>query len=441
MKYSTLAFLIAWMFPTKEDRKQFRTFCNEIDSRKDSEMIQKSYIKIIKRLQAEIQSRKLNVIFLSSENAKWAYQSIYEEFSKNPKFNTKVLVYPRKTFQKKKYNFLEYKDLAEKNYNHFKQNGINVEYSFNFKTQKYINLKRFNPDIIFYEQPWDLPEEYSIKHTAKYALTFYCAYGSCITNGQNEYSETFYRDVLTYFLDNHFIKNVLLEHGCNEKSLVVCGQPKLDYYLNPVNKDNIIWKTNNKKRVIYAPHHSFSKESMLKFGTFDWNYKYFFNFAKAHPEIEFIIKPHPELKRQIVREKLMSVDEMIRYFEMWANLPNAQVYEFGDYFDMFRTSDLLITDCNSFLYEYLPTKKPVIHLIGKYSVGHNNFGQKIISGYYPVRNIDELNSQLDLVLFKEQDPLLSVRTNVIEKDLIQPNNGVARFISNYIIKILGVGHA
>lgn len=162
---------------------------------------------------------------------------------------------------------------------------------------------------------------------------------------------------------------------------------------------------------------------------------------KKNPEIEFIIKPHPELKRQIVRQGLMSISEMTQYFDMWEKLPNAQVYEYGNYFDMFRTSDLLITDCNSFLYEYLPTKKPVIHLIGKNSAGHNDFGQKIISGYYPAKNIEELTSQLNLVLFKGQDPLLSVRENVIERDLIQPEGGVAKFISNYITQLLGGGNA
>ena len=215
---------------------------------------------------------------------------------------------------------------------------------------------------------------------------------------------------------------------------------KLDAYLEPTNQSNIIWKSQNKKRVIYAPHHSFYKDSMLGFGTFDWNYKFFFNFAKNHPEIEFIIKPHPELKRQIVKQGLMSISEMTQYFEMWENLPNAQVYEYGNYFDMFKTSDLLITDCNSFLYEYLPTKKPVIHLISESSVGHNSFGEKIISGYYNASNIDELNKQLELVLFKNEDPLLPVREKIIAEDLIQPKDGVAKFIEKFITDLLQGGN-
>lgn len=435
MNYSTLATLIAWIFPTKDDRGRFRAFCRELDARKNSEIIQERYPKIIKKIQKDFQTRKLKVVFLSSENPKWVYQSLYEEFSQNPHFEVQILITVRGTLLKKKYEFCEWEKLAKNNYNFFKNRNMNVDFAFDFKKKKFIDLKEFNPDIIFYEQPWDLSEEQSIIKTSNYAISFYCSYGSCITNGKNEYSEVFYKDVYTYFLDNESIKNALIEHGCNPNSLIVSGQPKLDAYLKPINKSNIQWKTKNQKRVIWAPHHSFYEESVLKFGTFEWNYKYLYNFAKKHPEIEFILKPHPELKRQIVRNNLMSISEMTEYFKMWEQLPNAQVYEMGNYFDIFRTSDLLITDCNSFLYEYLPTKKPVIQLISKNSVGHNSFGQKIVSGYYKANTIEELEELINKVLINGEDPLLSVREKVIAEDLVQPSKGVSDFILNFVLKI------
>lgn len=436
MHYSVLSFLFAWMFPTKDDRDKFRVFCRDVDARKNSKIIRDRYPRIIKKLQKDIQTRKLKVVFLNSENPKWVYQSLYEEFSKNPRFEVQVLITVKECLLKKKYKFCEWEKLAKNNYNFFKNQNMNVDFAFDFKKKKFKDLKEFNPDIIFYEQPWDLSEEQSIIKTSKYALSFYCSYGSCVTNGENEYSEVFYKDVYTYFLDNEYIKKVLIKHNCNPTSLIVSGQPKLDAYLKPVNESNILWKTKNKKRVIWAPHHSFYEESMLKFGTFDWNYKYIYDFTKNHPEIEFILKPHPELKRQIIRKNLMSIDEMTKYFKMWEKLPNAQIYEMGNYFDIFRTSDLLITDCNSFLYEYLPTKKPVIQLINKHSVGHNPFGQKIISGYYKAKNIEELETLINKVLINGEDPLLSIREKVIAKDLVQPKNGVAQFILDFIFNLL-----
>lgn len=441
MKYSLLAKLFAWIFPTKDDRENFRIFCKELDTRKESKIIHERYSTLLKKLQNDIQTRKLKVVFLNSENAKWVYQSLYEEFSKNPYFDVQILTTVRKVFLKKKYKFCEWEKHAAENYAFFKKQNMNVDYAFDIKKKRFKALSEFRPDIIFYEQPWDLPKEQSIINTSKYAMNFYCPYGSCITNGRNEYSEPLYRDVYTYFLDNQRIKDILLERGFCKNSLVVCGQLKLDAYLKPVNEAHSIWKTKNKKRLIWAPHHSFYEKSTLRFGTFDWNYQFMYNFAKSHPEIEVICKPHPELKRQIVRNKLMTASEVTKYFNMWENLPNAQVYEMGNYFDMFRTSDLLITDCNSFLYEYLPTKKPVIQLISKNSVGYNQFGEKIISGYYKAKNCEELEEIINNILFNNKDPFLAVREKVIAEELIQPAEGAARFITDYLMKKLGVTYS
>lgn len=441
MKYSILATLFAWIFPEKADRERFRIFCKELDARKSSKIIHNRYSALLKKLQNDIQKRKLKVVFLNSEPSKWVYQFLYEEFSNNPHFEVQVLTTVRKVFLKKKYNFCEWEKQAKNNYQFFKNQHMNVAYAFDIEQKKFKALSKFNPDIIFYEQPWDLPAEHTLINTSKYAINFYCSYGAGITNGRNEYSEPFYRDVYTYFLDNQQIKDILLEHGFSEKSLLVCGHPKLDAYLKPVNETHSIWKTKNKKHVIWAPHHSFYKESTLNFGTFDWNYQFIYHFAHLHPEIEFIVKPHPELKRQIVRNKLMTANEMAEYFTMWENLPNAQLYETGNYFDIFRTSDLLITDCNSFLYEYLPTKRPVIQLINNNAVSHNSFGQKIISGYYKATNYEELENTINRILFNEEDPLLPIREKVLAENLIQPKNGVAAFILNYLTEMLGVNHA
>ena len=437
MLYTVISKLVAWVFPTKDDRDRFRDFCKELDKRKEVKIVRDRFPKLLAKMREKYRKQKLKVVFLSSENSKWAYQALYEELDKNPKFDVQVLVTVQNKLLGKKYSFWDYRKLAERNYNFFKSRGINVDYAFDFENKKYKDLCEFNPDIIFYEQPWELAKIQSIKTTSKYALPMHCSYGSSITNSRNEYVLAFYRELFTYFLDNKYIKKILLNFGMQEKSLKVCGHIKLDAYLKPVDNSKIQWKTTGKKRVIWAPHHSFYKSSILKLGTFDWNYKFFYNFAKNHPEIEFIFKPHPELKEHIVKN-LMTIEEMNKYFKDWEELENAQVYEEGDYFDMFRTSDLMITDCNSFLYEYLPTGKPLIHLISKDSVGHNAFGEKICIGYYSAENLEDLNLQMESVLLKDEDPLAEIRRKIIKEDLIQPEGGVAKYIENYIVKILEI---
>ena len=224
-----------------------------------------------------------------------------------------------------------------------------------------------------------------------------------------------YKEVLRYFVDNDYAKANLELHGCKKENIVVSGQSKSDAYLKPVNYSNQIWKTENKKRIIWAPHFSFSKNSTLKFGTFDLYYDFFLNYAKNHNEFEFIFKPHPELFRFIVKDGLMSKAVADDYFKRWGELSNAQVYEKGDYFDMFRTSDLLITDCNSFLFEYLPTLKPCVHLINKYSVGFNPFGQMLTKGYYEAETEREIEELIEKLLFKGNDVLFPIRQYTLAK--------------------------
>ena len=390
---------------------------------------------MVKKLKVEYAKRPLKIIFLNSEISKWSYQSLYEELSKNPKFQVEIILTVKKPLLKHKYDFLDFKNVLEKSYDYFKNKGMNVSYGFDFDKKKYISLSKFKPDIIFYEQAGHVDKSQNIYATSKYALSFYCSYGSSTTNGKNEYDLGFLNKVFRYYIDNQSTKDFLKTHGFKDEQVVVSGSLKLDAYKKDINLENQIWKT-NKKRIIWAPHFSFYKGSVLNFGTFDWNYKFFFDYIKNHSEYEFIVKPHPDLMRQIIRIHFMTQDEMIKYFDELKKMENVQIFEGTSYFDMFRCSDLLITDCNSFLSEYLQTEKPVIHLINKNSVGFNDYGKKIISGYYDARNTDEINTLIDKLLIKNDDNLLTTRKNIIENVLIHQKVSVANFIANNIVSIL-----
>ena len=438
MLYTVVSKLITWIFPEKEDRKRFRDFCKELDSRKEVLRVHGRHAKVLARLREKYGKQNIKIVFMTSENSKWVYQSLYEEFAKNPKFDVQVLVTMRTGIFDKRNSSVDYCEEAKRTYNFFKSRGINVEYAFDLEHKRYKDLREFNPDIIFYEQPWELSKIQSIETTSNFALPMYCNYGASTTNCRKEFVDPFYKELFIYFTDNRYIERGLLKHGLKEANLRLCGQLKQDAYLKPVDKTKVRWKTTGQKRVIWAPHHSFYKDSILKLGTFDWNCEFLYNYAKNHPEIEFIFKPHPGLKKHIVREDFMTYEGMCEYFKRWEELPNAQIYDEGDYFDMFRTSDMMITDCNSFLYEYLPTGKPVIHLVREDAVGFNEFGKKIIAGYYPARNTDELEGLIDKVLLRGEDSKREIREKIIREDLIQPEGGVAKYIENYIVETLEI---
>lgn len=391
--------------------------------------IQKQYDKIIQKLKTK---EKIKVVFLNCESSKWSYQSLYEIFSNDKRFEVQVLVSVYDISLNKKYSFLNYKKRAEENYNFFKSQRINVAYAFDFEKRKPINLKKFSPDIIFYDEPQSSAKLQSVEKTRNYALTMYCNYGSGICNSRSDLNKMC-KKLFTFFADNSFLEKKLITNGYDKKQVYNAGHPKLDAYLKPINENNIKWRE-NKKRIIFAPHFSFDINTDLKFGTFNQNYDYFLNFAKNHPEYEFIFKPHSSLKREIIKRKLMTLKEMEQYFSEWENLANAQVYENGNYIDMFRTSDLLITDCNSFLLEYLLTKKPVLRLVNQNSVSFNEYGKEIIKGYYKACSIQEIDKYLKTILVLNKDPLLEQREKIIKQYMNADSIGAAQKIYNYIYK-------
>jgi CDP-glycerol glycerophosphotransferase (TagB/SpsB family) len=124
-----------------------------------------------------------------------------------------------------------------------------------------------------------------------------------------------------------------------------------------------------------------------------------------------VFKPHPRFKRQIIEEGIMTENEINSYYDEWSKI--GMVYDQGDYFDIFKNSDVMITDCSSFLSEYLPTAMPVIHLISENMVAPNPISKVASAHYYKVHDINELEFYLNDVIINKNDPLKERRINDI----------------------------
>ena len=146
--------------------------------------------------------------------------------------------------------------------------------------------------------------------------------------------------------------------------------------------------------------------------TFKENGKFILKYAKTHPETTWVFKPHPRLKYALLRNKIMTKDEINKYYNAWGKIGN--VVENGNYFDLFKTSDLLVTDCCSFLAEYLPTNKPIIRLSPKNKMDFNQLGFLINDSCYEVKNNKDLNFWLNRLLFrKNTDTKQNLRTKAL----------------------------
>ena len=417
--------LTSWVLPTKHLKLRYKDFCTSLDLRKDLIITQENYKNVLARLKNK--KDKIRVIFLIRENQKWTYQSVYEKFDKSEKFEPLILVSLLELVAKGKDKT---RNNLEENYNFFKSKGMNVDYAY--KNGQYIDLKKFEPDIVFYDQPWELPNMHKPQQVSEYALTCYCSYSYEIIDNREHYLFEFHRFLYRFFVDDN--SNLLRYEKYlrgNSKNCYVVGYPKLDKY-NECKDVRSPWKNQNAVKIIYAPHHSLDNNG-LRLSTFKQNGKFILELAKSHPETEWILKPHPRLKYALLKNNLMTKDEIDEYFNEWEKI--GAVYNKGDYIDLFKTSDLMITDCGSFLAEYLPSKHPIIHLKNKKSVNMNKLGKKIDNEYYQVNNCSELEEVFDLLVLKKNDYKKETRIDLINQ--MFSKESVSKKIYNHIINLLG----
>lgn len=364
-----------------------------------------NYSFVISKLQEKFNNKeKIRVAFLVSENSKWNAEELYNLLDKSSEFEPFILV-----------TLLSYvhcgddvtRNNLEENYNFFLNSGKKVYKAYDNEKKEYISLKEFSPDIVFYQQPWGVSQEQDIEETSKFALTCHFHYGLNVFKSKME-DMPFYRKLFKYFVSHKEEEDILksLEYVNTD----VIGFPKLDIYKSIQRKSQ-----QEKKTIIYAPHFSYPKDSILKIGTFDKTGEKILEFAKAHPEYNWIFKPHPVLKNELMHDKKYGEKFIEKYYGEWAKISN--VYEQGNYFQMFMDSDLLITDCAAFLLEYIPTGKPIFRLEREDSVPLTEFGNKIVENIYRIYNFVEFERYFSEVLLNSVDGLKTKREHFIELNI------------------------
>lgn len=385
------------------------TICGiKISIKLSSKYIMKKYKNKYKKVIQRIKNKKgkIKVVFIVAENQKWAYQGLYELFEKDSKFEPVVLITLLMEVHK---GTDKTRNNLDQNYKFFKSRNMNVD--FLYENGKYKDLKEFRPDIVFYEQPWELPDMYMPSIVANYALTCYCSYGLPLFELEEDYTNVFHRYLYLNFIDSEYTLNrYTIMDKENKNNCYISNYLKLDAYHSCTEKDvKQIWKNPDKVKIIYAPHHSY--DTMLKVATFLENGKFILDLAKKYPQTTWIFKPHPRFNHAMLYNNYMSEDELNQYYEEWNSIGN--VYTEGNYFDIFKTSNLMITDCCSFLAEYLPTGNPIIRPVNKDGVKLNVLGENIVKSYYETYNNEELEKVFKDLVVKKNDTKRELRKNII----------------------------
>ena len=214
------------------------------------------------------------------------------------------------------------------------------------------------------------------------------------------------------------------------------GYPKMDIFFQKDSNFKFDWKMArpDAKKIIWAPHHSITNNGPV-LATFQWNYQFMYEFAKAHPEISWVVKTHSALPAKAVSNKIFpSIYSYTKYMQKWDDLPNAQVY-YGAYYEaIFATSDGMIQDCGSFIAEYQYVDKPMIYLT-RDTQKFNELGEAILKASYLVdgKDLDAIAAMMQRVFIDGDDYKAAERKEVFDKYLNYPKaNGM--LASEFIFK-------
>lgn len=381
-------------------------------------------------------NQPIRVLFICHEPAMWGmFESIYEAMAGDQEFAPLVvaLPYAHGTLPEGEYPEGQYKDAGMMEF--CAKRNIHAIWGFDKDKNEWLKPVSLMPDYVFFQQPYDLyAPPWSVGRVALHARVCYLPYATLC---ENEYfasvthPEAFFRHVNLYFTECPAQRELLAKEfegktWYQKANIVLSGHPKLDYLTKRSARPHIVWKRgiqNDITRMLWTPRYRTLEETCHFFDYKD----YFAGFCKDHPEVDFVFRPHPYCFQNFARTGELSREEQARMQSDYKKSLNMVIDTSGGYEDTFRTSDILVSDVSSMMIEFFATGKPIIYTHRKDVF--NEYGRRMSQGLYWVRNVEELNRTL-LMLLSGRDPLREKRQELMRDLFFIPEGGAGQAIKN-----------
>lgn len=356
------------------------------------------------------------------------YDTLYYESQKDDRIDWTFVVIPFK--QDKIYISIDKieKVMLEKNYSYIK--------GYDEKTDKYLDIKQFRPDIVLIQTPYDhqrISYLYSSKYFSTFARCFHVSYGCSLI----DYDYPPYKDVLyhqdklcTTLCENTEFCKILDKYKIHPN--VPIGYIKCDKYINYKNNPDFKFKQReNYKNIMAWKPRWLGTIGDSNFVTY---FEFFIKYCKKNPDTLLYFILHDLLENEVVfKRRIYTKNKFDQLMNQIKELPNIKIINHGDFLDEVFNCDVFIGDYCSTIMEFSLTGKPVIYT--PCEVTYSQYGKKIISGYYIVNNVDEMQSRLEQ-LGNNIDPLCEVRKNNIQLiSDIHPGQTIAQYCLNYFKKL------
>lgn len=367
--------------------------------------------------------RVIDVVFVLNELGSWKSESLYNAMKNHPRFKVRLLLIPAK-------ETLGAIDILKR---YLEEKG----YGFDIiqPNDKYWREK-FETDIIFYQKPYDgvIEDKYFFSYHTK-SLFCYVLYCFRNRNYPKIKNIRFIKYIWQFYADNQkVIEESVPVFSTKAKNYINTGLPIMDDLLLDKKSFEDPWKKcGDKKRIIYAPHHTIESD-IYEYATFLDYCDFILDMVEKYKDkVQWAFKPHPVLKEKLY--KVWGKEKTDEYYSKWENMCNTQL-SLGEYMGLFKHSDAMIHDCGSFKLEYLYTGNPVMFLQKKEPVfDYTNWQtEQSLNLHYKGYNESDIEHFIVNVI-NGNDSLKCERSAFVDSYLTPPNKKTA--CQNIINAILG----
>jgi hypothetical protein len=378
-------------------------------------------------------SKPIHVLFVCHEPSLWSmFESIFNAMENDPNFSPLVVALPYK------HGTLpdgQYKDGGMLEF--CKTKKIRVVCGYDKEKNEWINPASIMPDYVFFQTPYALyHQKWSVEDVSMMARICYVPYGTTLFRGEVEdlvHPSSFFRFTHLIFKEDALSKKIFVNKfnntkWFNEEKVVLCGHTKLDYLASKIDFSGTVWKrgiTNDIKRILWTPRWT-TAESACHF--FEYR-NFFIEFCRKHQDIDFVFRPHPLCFQNFLNNGQLTDTELASLEKKYDESLNMTIDRTDNYQDSFLSSDILVSDLSSMMLEFLVTEKPIVytHRVDLF----NELGRKLSRGFYWVKNVNELEETLKM-LISGNDPLKKERKDLVETVLFIPKGGVGFKIKEII---------